>query len=111
MSRQPCNHEGLRSYRGLQYNSEKSGDRDRTDSPLEEIVRDTSNVARDIQVRIQRQLTGPERLLLAMDMSAAARELLLTRLRHQHPDWTDRLLKQELLRCAFYPAPVPVSLR
>ncbi|MET0397592.1 MAG: hypothetical protein ABW277_12255 [Longimicrobiaceae bacterium] len=56
-------------------------------------------------------MTGDERLRLAVEMSVAARELTLARLRAQHPDWSDRELKRELLRYAFGSAPLPEPLR
>ncbi len=74
-------------------------------------MKDTDTAAAELQVRIHRRLTGSERLALALEMSAATRDLVLTRLRHQHPDWSDRELKRELLRYAFLPAPLPVPLQ
>ena len=72
---------------------------------------DTSPEAAALQISIQRKLTGAERLQLALDMSYAARELALARLRREHPDWSDWELKRELLRYAFGSAPLPAPLR
>ncbi len=72
---------------------------------------DTSPEAAEIQASIYRRMTGAERLRLAVEMSMAARELALARLRAEHPDWSDRELKRELLRYAFGPAPLPEPLR
>lgn len=69
---------------------------------------DTSREAAALQASIQRRLTGPERLRIALDMSQFARELALSRLRLQHPDWSEVDLKRELLRYAFLPAPLPL---
>jgi hypothetical protein len=74
-------------------------------------VSDTSPEAAQIQASIHRRMTGEERLRLAVEMSVAARELTLARLRAQHPDWSDRELKRELLRYAFGSAPLPEPLR
>ncbi|HEX8273073.1 MAG TPA: hypothetical protein VF615_10575 [Longimicrobiaceae bacterium] len=72
---------------------------------------DTSREAAEIQDGIHRRMTGAERLRLAVEMSIAARELTLARLRAQHPEWSDRELKRELLRYAFGSAPLPEPLR
>jgi hypothetical protein len=72
---------------------------------------DTSPEAAEIQAGIYRRMTGAERLKLAVEMSITARELTLSRLRAEHPDWSDRELKRELLRYAFGSAPLPEPLR
>jgi hypothetical protein len=72
---------------------------------------DTSPDAAAIQLAIHRRLSGVERLNLALKMSAMARELAETRLRREHPSWTDADLKRELLRYAFQAQPLPVPLR
>lgn len=72
---------------------------------------DTSPEAAALQISIQRSLTGAARLRLALEMSYAARELALARLRREHPDWSDRELERELLRYAFGSAPLPAALR
>jgi hypothetical protein len=72
---------------------------------------DTSPEAAEVQAGIYRRMTGAERLGLALEMSMTARELTLSRLRAEHPDWSDRELKRELLRYAFGSAPLPEPLR
>lgn len=72
---------------------------------------DTSPAAQAVQDEIHRRMSGEERLKLAMDMSDMARAFALARLRAEHPDWTDRELKRELLRYAFGDAPWPPPLR
>lgn len=74
-------------------------------------MNDTSPEAAALQASIQRRLTGVERLRLALEMSYAARELALARLRREHPEWSDWELKRELLRYAFGSAPLPPLLR
>jgi hypothetical protein len=66
-----------------------------------EIVSDTSPAADTLQLAAQRGLRGEQRLALALEMSRLARQLLLTRLGQQHPDWTRAELERELLRSAF----------
>jgi hypothetical protein len=71
---------------------------------------DTSPEAAAIQADIIRKMTGVQRLDLAMKMSLFARELALTRLRTEHPDWSEWELKRELLRYAFGSEPWPPPL-
>jgi hypothetical protein len=74
-------------------------------------VRDTSPEVAELQESIYRRMTGAQRLTLAFEMSLAMRELALTRLRKEHPEWTDWELKRELLRYAFGSGPLPPPLR
>ena len=50
---------------------------------------------------------GEQRLLLAIEMSEAARELSRAGIRDQHPEWPEKEVTRELLRRAFFPAPLP----
>jgi hypothetical protein len=63
------------------------------------------------QVRVHRRLSGVERMRIAFEMSLTTRELALTRLRQQHPNWSEPELKRELLRYAFLPSQLPEPLR
>jgi hypothetical protein len=72
---------------------------------------DTTKEADALQREIWRQLDGPSRLRVALDMSVAARTLALARLRRQHPDYSDLDLKKALLRLAFLTGVLPPPLR
>ena len=72
-------------------------------------LNDTSPAAEAMQLRIHRELTGAERLMLALEMSESARQLCLVRLRQTHPEWTERELNRELLRYAFLAVDTPSS--
>lgn len=74
-------------------------------------LRDTSPEAREIQLAIYRRLSGAQRLTLAFEMSLLARDLSMTRLRRQHPEWSPAALRRELLRYALLPASLPESIR
>src|SRR5688500_13123254 len=67
---------------------------------------DTSPEVRAIQDESHRRMTGEERISLAIEMSEMARNMALSRLRKEHPEWTDWELKRQLLR---YPSPGPRS--
>ena len=72
--------------------------------------RDTSTFAGQMQLGVQRRLSGEQRVLLALDMSLFARKLAEHRIRQEHPEWTDVEIKRELLRLAFLPLPLPAWL-
>ena len=74
-------------------------------------ISDTTEATRSIQLRIQRAMSGEQRLLLALDMSLFARDLARVRIREEHPDWSEAEVSRELLRIAFLPASLPAGLR
>ncbi|MGD0540189.1 MAG: hypothetical protein ABSB33_01600 [Tepidisphaeraceae bacterium] len=49
-------------------------------------------------VRIIRAKTGAQRLRIASGMYSSARNMLLTHLRAEHPDWDERRIQQEAAR-------------
>jgi hypothetical protein len=74
-------------------------------------ISDTSDSAREVQLQVQRAMTGEERLLLAFEMSLFARELARAGIRREHPDWEEARVARELMRFAFLPDPLPERLR
>ena len=72
--------------------------------------RDTSKDAEEVQLGIFRKMTGEQRLKLALEMSDFARDLSLSRIRAEHPEWSDWEVKRELLRLDFLPRPLPSGL-
>jgi len=72
---------------------------------------DTTAEALAAQTKDYRNLTGAQRMMIAFEMSDAARELSLCRLRLQHPNWSEWDLRRELLRYAFLPDELPEPLR
>ena len=68
---------------------------------------DTSSAAQAIQLEILRGMSGEQRILLAFEMSLFARELAKEGIRREHPDWPEASVARELLRLAFFPAPLP----
>ena len=68
---------------------------------------DTSPAAQAVQLEIQRAMSGEQRILLAFEMSLFARELAKAGIRREHPDWPETRVARELLRLAFFPAPLP----
>jgi len=72
---------------------------------------DTSPAIRKMQLEIERAMTGEERLLQALEMSAFARELAKSKIRSDHPDWSEPQIAREVLRLAFLPDPLPSGLQ
>ena len=68
---------------------------------------DTSPAAQAVQIEILRAMSGEQRLLLAFEMSLFARELTREGIRREHPEWPEARVARELLRLAFFPAPLP----
>jgi hypothetical protein len=72
---------------------------------------DTSPAAKKRQLEIELAMTGEERLLRALEMSALARELAKAKIRSDHPDWNEARVAREVLRLAFLPSALPSGLR
>ncbi len=68
---------------------------------------DTSPAAQAVQLDILRAMSGEQRLLLAFEMGSFARELAREGIRREHPEWPEARVARELLRPAFFPAPLP----
>jgi len=68
---------------------------------------DTSPAAQAVQSEILRAMSGEQRLLLAFEMSLFARELAREGIRREHPEWPEASVARELVRLAFFPAPLP----
>ena len=71
----------------------------------------TTAEAQAVQLRIQRAMSGEQRLLLALEMSLMARDLAKARIRQEHPEWPETEVTREILRLAFFPGPIPAYLR
>jgi hypothetical protein len=52
-------------------------------------ITDTSPEAHEIQLQIHRSMSGEQRILLALEMSLFARDLVRERIRSEHPDWDE----------------------
>lgn len=74
--------------------------------PIYEIALD----AKEVLFRIQKSLTGEQRLMMALELSMFVKELIKADVRRDHPDWSEALVERELLRLAFLPDPLPPGL-
>lgn len=68
---------------------------------------DTSPAAQGVQLDILQAMSGEQRILLALEMSLFARELAKEGIQREHPEWPEARVARELLRLAFFPAPLP----
>lgn len=74
-------------------------------------ISDTGGAAREVQIEVQRALTGEQRVLLAFEMSLFIRDLARARIQSDHPEWNEAQIAREMLRLAFLPASLPANLR
>jgi hypothetical protein len=58
---------------------------------------DTAHSARTLQLDILRQMDGPTRLAMAMEMSEDARAISEAGIRHRNTQWTNERVHQALL--------------
>jgi hypothetical protein len=70
-------------------------------------ITDTTPEAAQIQLGILRAMTGEQRLKIAFEMCRFAGKLAAAGIRQEHPEWSERQIKRELLRLAFLPKPLP----
>jgi hypothetical protein len=50
------------------------------------------------QIGLYRRMTGQQRLQIGFELYELAHELVRGGVRHQHPDWDDERVRQEVLR-------------
>jgi hypothetical protein len=70
-------------------------------------VRDTSAQAAEVQAGVYRRMSGSQKVQLAYEISMTARAFAASRIRSEHPEWSEADIGRELLRIAFLPAPLP----
>lgn len=58
---------------------------------------DPSGESASRQIEVFRQMTGAERVAMALSMSEAAQELAVAGIRHRHPNWTAEQVRDALL--------------
>ena len=68
---------------------------------------DTSPDVERLRIERLRRMTGEERIRIAFRLSDFTRRAAASRIRSEHPDWTDRQVKRELVRISFLPEPLP----
>lgn len=68
---------------------------------------DTSPDIARLQIERLRNMTGEERMRIAFKLTDFTRRAAASRIRAEHPEWTDRQVKRELVRISFLPAPMP----
>jgi hypothetical protein len=64
-------------------------------------VLDTSAAARGVQLAVNRQMSGEQRVELAMAISEEARQISRDGIATRHPDWSARQIHIELIRLRY----------
>jgi len=70
-------------------------------------ISDTTEAARKLQLQIELAMTGEQRILQALEASLLVREFGKSRIRSEHPDWTEKQVAREMLRLQFLPGKLP----
>lgn len=74
-------------------------------------ISDTSPKVEAMQLEALRSMTGGQRVMLGSEMSLFSREVMKAGIRREHPDWSERQVKLEVLRLLFFPKPLPSWVR
>lgn len=74
-------------------------------------ISDTSPKVEAMQLEALRSMTGGQRVLLGMELSLLSREFMKAGIRREHPEWTEREVRLEVLRLLFFPQPLPPWMR
>lgn len=74
------------------------------------LASDTSPTVKKLQLEMELAMTGEQRILRALEASLMVREFAKSRIRIDHPDWTEAEVAREVLRLQFLPAKLPPSL-
>jgi hypothetical protein len=72
---------------------------------------DTGPEAQALQPQALRRLTGPQRVLMALETSLFARELARVQICRKRPEWTKRQTARELIWMSFLPGEPPSPWR
>lgn len=71
---------------------------------------DTSLEAEKVYLEMLRGMTDEQRSRIAFDLTNFMRRAAASRIQSEHPDWTERQIKRELLRISLLPDPLPPDL-
>jgi len=72
---------------------------------------DTSRAAKKLQMEIFAAMSGEERILWSLEASELAREFAKSKIRSDHPDWSEPRVSREVLRLQFLPRELPAGLQ
>lgn len=72
---------------------------------------DTTPTVKALWDQLEREMTGEQRILKALEASLLARELAKSRIRTTHPDWSEPQVAREVLRLQFLPKMLPAGFR
>jgi hypothetical protein len=72
---------------------------------------DTSPAAKKVQMEIFASMSGEQRILWALEASELTREFAKSKIRSDHPDWSEAQISREVLRLQFLPGELPAGLQ
>jgi hypothetical protein len=72
---------------------------------------DTSPAAKKRQMEIEAAMSGEERILQMLEASLLVREFAKSKIRTDHPEWSETQVARELLRLQFLPGKIPSGLQ
>jgi hypothetical protein len=75
------------------------------------VLLDTNPEIEARQVEIWRNMSAEQRLRLGFEISEMIKSLTKSRIRQEHPDWSEQQVAREVIRCAFLPKDPPAWLR
>jgi len=71
---------------------------------------DTSPAVKKVQMQIEGAMSGATRILQTLEASLLVREFAKSKIRHDHPEWTEAQVAREVLRLQFLPGKLPSGL-
>ena len=72
---------------------------------------DTTATVKALWDQLEREMTGEQRILKALEASLLVREFAKSSIRSTHPDWTEPQVAREMLRLQFLPKELPAGFR
>ena len=72
---------------------------------------DTTPTVKALWDQLEREMTGEQRILKALEASLLAREFARAGIRSAHPNWSEAQVAREVLRLQFLPKKLPAGFR
>jgi len=71
---------------------------------------DTGPAAKKLRMQIEGAMSGVNRILQTLEASLLAREFAKSKIRSDHPEWTEAQVAREVPRLQFLPSKLPAGL-
>lgn len=70
---------------------------------------DTTPKVKALWDKLEREMTGEQRILKALETSLLVREFAKSGIRSAHPDWSEPQVSREAMRLQFLPKKLPAG--